>query len=1134
MLYDPEEDFYLLPRHFARLRSAAQELFSEPNIALDFDEFTCRLYEAITPLGRDTRQRVRVVLSEDLQYHITSTPLPKIADRVLSLKLDTIATDFSSRTLHKSTHRAPYDSARARIRADYASSCAPQDPPFDVLMWNVNGDVTETSIANFAVYLEGSELAAAMHGSERVIQERGAFVTPRANLGLISGVMRTELLEAGKVVEGRVTKEDVLRYGQLPDRYPMVCFNAVRGMYKIRLDIDAVEGTGSRSIEAIPSKKPVLQPVAVPKLFLDAPSSSNASVTPDTTPGLTPVSSPRSYASSGRRFSKSQLDSPELLPVLQPEPPSPFIWRRGVIIDCYDSYTNNLLQLFDQEGSLPDGNFSSSLASYVTILRADQLSWQDFESNVLPHLDFVILSPGPGSPHVPSDIGVGGDLLLAMASERLSIHPIPVLGVCLGHQALAALFGGKVVHAGELVHGRTVPVRHDGTGLFEGLPADQPLHMVRYNSLTVDYSSLPPTLEIIASNLKDGEIMGLKHTTLPLYGVQFHPESVCSRRTMNGIDSGLYIMRNFMKMVDAFWANHGRADRLPLPSEIRQLGVLNLSENNLKNPLPVRQPDPQTLSNAALVEVVKHDIGSFIPSFAHARPDLVFESVCYSNSGPFFWLDSAAAAPADNFARFSYMGPTTHHSCISYDLATHTVSCGTGIRKTLDEADTFWHWMDRVQSDLAKHTDAGNGSEGLRCGFVGYFGYEMKTGALPGYSGVPKGKTSGVHAPDAQFMFADRLLAYDHWNNSWSLLGLVRRTIQSSSETIIGREMGMDIGMSASEFSSWLDRTKQNLGILRPTPGPASDTDPLPLHFEYNSTPEAYKSAIKACQSHIADGNSYELCLTGQYASSTSGLPLDHLAIYKHFRTQNPASHAAFVSFPNTKTTIMSCSPELFIRFDGENGRQAVMKPIKGTLKRSKCRCGGLCKLPACRQHKAECDAARYKIDEDRINAFVSDPKETAENLMIADLIRANLLEFCDPSSVDVTKLFALETYENVYSLVSTIVGAIPPSVGPVEGMRRCFPPGSMTGAPKLRSVQLLDMLETSSRRGIYSGCLGFLSLDDRAVFSVVIRTLIAQGNQLSYGAGGAITWLSEVDGEWAEVVLKAKSVLKGRVAKAE
>lgn len=145
--------------------------------------------------------------------------------------------------------------------------------------------------------------------------------------------------------------------------------------------------------------------------------------------------------------------------------------------------------------------FDTTLATHVTVLRADQMSWPDFESQVLPYLDFVILSPGPGSPHVPSDIGVGGNLLLAMASDRLAIHPIPILGVCLGHQALAALFGGRVIPAAELVHGRTVPVQHSGDGLFEGLPTGQPLKMVRYNSLTVDASGeLIPESDSLVTN----------------------------------------------------------------------------------------------------------------------------------------------------------------------------------------------------------------------------------------------------------------------------------------------------------------------------------------------------------------------------------------------------------------------------------------------------------------------------------------------------------------------------------------------------------------------------------------------------------------------------------------------------------
>ncbi|KAG9087426.1 Protein phosphatase PP2A regulatory subunit B, partial [Ceratobasidium sp. 392] len=597
----------------------------------------CELSKAVDVLGSDVRQRVRVVLTPNLRYAITSTPLPKTANRIASLRLDIAPTNLPSSALHKSTRRDVYESARARVGADYASDGGPHDPPFDVLMWNMHGNVTETSIANFAVFLEGSELQRAVPGRS---DGRGIYVTPKADKGLIPGVMRAELLENGTLVEGNVTRDEVLRYARYSGRYPMICFNAVRGMYKVHLDILPVDRCASPAndlilVDTAPSKNDRLEPIPASNLYLDIPTARPSSPTPDTTPCLTPVSSVRrSSGSSTHRISNQTLDTP------QPESSLPFAWRRGVIIDCYDSYTNNLLQLFDQEES-----FSSSLGSYVTVLRADQLSWPDFEADVLPHLDFVILSPGPGSPHVPADIGVGGNLLLAMASQRLSTQPIPVLGVCLGHQALAALFGGKVVPAGELVHGRTVPVQHDGSGLFKGLSADLPLQMVRYNSLTVDASTLPKDLDVIATNPNDGEIMGLRHKSLPLYGVQFHPESICSRRSMGQVDPGKRILRNFLDVVNTFWTIHGRPERLPLPSNIQQLGVLDLTERDRLTSPFVRHPSSQSHSSSVSFEVVRHDIGRFIPSFARARPGLVFEATSYSAEDPFFWLDSAAAAP---------------------------------------------------------------------------------------------------------------------------------------------------------------------------------------------------------------------------------------------------------------------------------------------------------------------------------------------------------------------------------------------------------------------------------------------------------------------------------------------------------
>lgn len=1141
MRYDPDEGgFYLLERHNARLQSAAMALFPGLERELDLEEYTEELWKCVRGLGLGVRQRVRVTIDPDLRYHVTATRLLPSTSRPLPLRLDIAPTKVSSLATHKSTARKIYEDARARIGADYDSSGGVDDPPFDVLMWNGRGEVTETSIANFAVYLRGSELSSAVPNWNRAFREgeEGIFVTPSLQKGLIAGVMRAELLEKGVIVEGTITRRDMLRYAK-DLACPMICFNAVRGIYKVYLlDDTSAEDPLLRQSHAVDVKSSGF-PRSVPLSTLAIPPTPQTRLTtPDTTPGLTPVSSPRPSSSSS--FNKDYLDNDTLpsalSPVIKPVSFSPFVWRRGVIIDCYDSYTNNLLQLFDQEHTSLSGsstNFDANLAAHVTVLRADQISWPHFYSQIFPHLDFIILSPGPGSPHIPADIGVGGDLLLAMNSRQLAIQPVPVLGVCLGHQALAALLGGKVVPARELVHGRTVPVQHNGTGLFEGLNPQQQLRMVRYNSLTVDSSALPSELEVIATNPEDGEIMGLQHTSLPLYSVQFHPESICSRRSNYGVDAGKQILRNFMNLVDKFWVENGRPECLPLPSSIQKLGVLNPAESSkgeLNSSLP-----KLTNSNNYLFRIERRGLGSRIPSFAQDRPDLLFNATSYSSDRPFFWLDSAAAAPGDGFARFSYMGSSSLDQCISYELSTNTVSCGADKRLQLKGDDTFWHWMDRIQRDLAQYVEIEDGSEGFQCGFVGYFGYEMKTGALPGYSALPVDGSTVAHPPDAQFLFADRLLTYDHWNKTWTALGLVRNECGVSARTLIEQEAKVPVGMRGSEFDCWVDSVTQKLSHLQDHGeiAPSSlGTDPLPLHFTYNSTPEAYKSSIEACKSHIADGNSYELCLTGQYTTSASKTPIDYLAVYNHFRVQNPASHAAFVSFPAAQTTIMSCSPELFIRFDGANGRQAVMKPIKGTLKRSKCRCGGLCKLAACGPRKAECDSVRYKQDEPRIRAFVNDPKETAENLMIADLIRANLLEFCSASSVDVTKLFALETYENVYSLVSTITGTLLPSIGTVEGIRRCFPPGSMTGAPKLRSVQLLDAFESSSRRGIYSGCLGFLSLDNRAVFSVVIRTLVGHKDQLSYGAGGAITWLSDVDGEWDEVVLKAQSVLKDRVTK--
>jgi para-aminobenzoate synthetase component 2 len=196
-----------------------------------------------------------------------------------------------------------------------------------------------------------------------------------------------------------------------------------------------------------------------------------------------------------------------------------------LVIDNYDSFTFNLVQYL---GELADAH---PLAADVRVERNDALSLAEIR-RLAPKA--VLISPGPGD---PDQAGVCLEVLRELGPE------LPILGVCLGHQCLGQVFGGQVVRARELMHGKTSAVHHSGVGVFEGLP--EPLTATRYHSLIVDRPSLPETLEVTAW-LEDGTIMGLRHRQWPhLQGVQFHPESVLT-------ESGHALLANFLRQAECF------------------------------------------------------------------------------------------------------------------------------------------------------------------------------------------------------------------------------------------------------------------------------------------------------------------------------------------------------------------------------------------------------------------------------------------------------------------------------------------------------------------------------------------------------------------------------------------------------
>jgi anthranilate synthase/aminodeoxychorismate synthase-like glutamine amidotransferase len=185
-----------------------------------------------------------------------------------------------------------------------------------------------------------------------------------------------------------------------------------------------------------------------------------------------------------------------------------------LVVDNYDSFTFNLVQALQ------------SLGAEVEVHRNDELSVDDVRA-MAP--EAVVLSPGPCT---PVEAGISVPLVQALSGS------VPILGVCLGHQSIGAAFGGVVRRAKRVVHGKTSPVSHEGTGLFYGLP--RPLSVGRYHSLVVDRGTLPEVLEVTALSADDGEVMALRHRTHPTVGVQFHPESVLT-------PDGPGLLRNFLQ-----------------------------------------------------------------------------------------------------------------------------------------------------------------------------------------------------------------------------------------------------------------------------------------------------------------------------------------------------------------------------------------------------------------------------------------------------------------------------------------------------------------------------------------------------------------------------------------------------------
>ncbi len=741
-----------------------------------------------------------------------------------------------------------------------------------------------------------------------------------------------------------------------------------------------------------------------------------------------------------------------------------------VVVDNRDSYTYNLVQLLlelsDHEVRVVDAGDPAAIGDCLGWISAGLVSG-------------LVISPGPGHPANLIDFEGSARVLDAALAPRSNL---PVFGVCLGHQGIALSLGGEVVAAPEAKHGWRSPLRHDGVGLFAGIP--QGTLVTRYHSLAVR-EPLPAGLRVTARS-EDGVVQGLEVEGRPVWGVQFHPESIAS-------EHGRQLVANFVAAVDAADAvGHGPADHAHRDSPDRD-GVDATADGGAS----ARSEVSELFVASRLVRGPRADGRAAAESAA----TIVYRDVLRRASAS-VWVD----VPDEN-------GRQARWSILADDAPIsdgQSTSEPARVLRLLGDGS-----FEAAQRTLEQMRPVGAEGLAFRGGLLGYFGYELGLRML-GLEPTTGGDDNAETLPDAWWLDPRRAVLVDRATGAVTVIATASTlALAEAAAELFAAEVDAALDNEDGVRASRAARSARALASARSARSADSaraldsarasgrvDSGDLPdaggtlVRGTWRTSREQYAADIARCREYLLAGDSYELCLTNEFRPDTDADP-DALDLFLELRASDPAPYAALLEFDGG--AVVSASPERFLR--GTTGGDYETKPIKGTAAR----------------------ASDPLVDAAAARDLANDPKVFAENLMIVDLLRNDLGRVCTPGSVHVPSLMAVESYATVHQLVTTVRGSAP-GVPPLDVVRALFPGGSMTGAPKLRSVELLRDIERRDR-GVYAGALGVLGADGSTELSIVIRTAVRDARGWSIGAGGAIVLASDPEAETLEVELKASAL---------
>ena len=471
-------------------------------------------------------------------------------------------------------------------------------------------------------------------------------------------------------------------------------------------------------------------------------------------------------------------------------------------------------------------------------------------------------------------------------------------------------------------------------------------------------------------------------------------------------------------------------------------------------------------------------------------------------------LDSAATST--RLGRYSFLTADPHAVVRSKDGLTEYLDQTSGTRRRLD-ADA----LTVVREQLAPHRlDGVDGLPPFLGGAAGYVAYDWGLTL----ERLPSPRFDDLRLDDVVLGIYDWVIAWDHVEKrAWIVsTGLPDTTADGREARARARASVVKerLARPSPSASAGQARPSPSASAGHPRPSPAaqlelrataaqapsfpvssSSWDPR-LALRSSFTKDAYLVAVERVREYIFAGDIFQANLSQRFESVFDESPW---TLYQRLRRRNAAPFAAFLELP--ECTILSASPERFLRVDRSG--HVETRPIKGTRPR------GL---------GPEHDAALGQ-------ALTESAKDRAENLMIVDLLRNDLSRVCTPGTVHVPELFALERYATVHHLVSTVVGELAPGADALTLLKAAFPGGSITGAPKLRAMEIIAELEPS-KRGVYCGSIGYMSLSGDLDTSIAIRTALVQNGRIYFNAGGGIVADSEPEQEYRETLDKARGII--------